>query len=90
MLPDKGQEFVNEYEERLGSSVDTYTVYGYEVANVLLDAIQKAYEADGEVNRENVLQKLFAVASTVERDLHLNLPPVGLPRAFYSPSRRSR
>ena len=59
-LSQEGQEFVSNYEERFGGSVEAYTAYGYEAANVLLDAIQRAYEADGEVTRENVLRELFA------------------------------
>jgi branched-chain amino acid transport system substrate-binding protein len=59
LLPDKGQDFVERYEERFGS-VETYTVHGYEAANVMLDAIQRAYEADGEVTREGVMRELLA------------------------------
>ena len=60
-LPDTGQEFVERYQERFpDSEVDALTAYGYEAANVLLDAIENAYNADGEVTREGVLRELFA------------------------------
>jgi branched-chain amino acid transport system substrate-binding protein len=55
-----GQDFVSNYEERFGGGVEAYTVYGYEVANVLLDAIERAYNANGEVTREGVVRELFA------------------------------
>ena len=59
-LPGKGQDFVQKYEERFGGSIEAYTAYGYEAANVLLDAIQRAYENDGEVTRAGVVRELFA------------------------------
>jgi branched-chain amino acid transport system substrate-binding protein len=60
-LPDTGQEFVERYQDRFpDSEVDALTAYGYEAANVLLDAIENAYNADGEVTREGVLRELFA------------------------------
>jgi branched-chain amino acid transport system substrate-binding protein len=40
--------------------VEALTAYGYEAANVLLDAIENAYNTDGEVTREGVLRELFA------------------------------
>ncbi len=55
-----GEEFVQNYEEAYDGSVEAYTAYGYEAANVMLDAIERAYNADGEVTRENVLRELFA------------------------------
>lgn len=60
LLPGKGQEFVQQYEERYDSGVESYTVYAYEAANVLLNAIERAYENDGEVTREGVVRELFA------------------------------
>ncbi len=60
-LPGTGQEFVERYQERFpDSELDPLTAYGYEAANVLLDAIENAYNADGEVTREGVLRELTA------------------------------
>jgi branched-chain amino acid transport system substrate-binding protein len=59
-LPARGQEFVDRYGERFGSDPEPYTANGYEAANVLLDAIERSYEADGEVTRAGVVQELFA------------------------------
>lgn len=60
-LPGTGQEFVERYQERFpDSEVDALTAYGYEAANVLLDAIENAYNAAGEVTREGVLRELSA------------------------------
>ena len=60
-LSGRGQDFVERYQERFpGSDIDALTAYGYEAANVLLDAIERAYNADGEVTREGVNQELFA------------------------------
>jgi branched-chain amino acid transport system substrate-binding protein len=59
-LPEKGQVFVRQYAERFGSGAEPYTANGYEAANVLLDAIDRAYENDGEVTREGVVRELFA------------------------------
>jgi branched-chain amino acid transport system substrate-binding protein len=59
-LGQAGQDFVSNYEERFGGVVEAYTVYGYEAANVLLDAIERAYNANGEVTREGVVRELFA------------------------------
>ena len=62
-LPGKGQDFVQKYEDKFGGGVEAYTAYGYEAANVLLDAIQRAYENDGEVTRQGVVRELFATAN---------------------------
>jgi branched-chain amino acid transport system substrate-binding protein len=60
-LPGTGQEFVQRYQERFpDSEIDALTAYGYEAANVLLDAIERAYNADGDVTREGVLREVFA------------------------------
>ena len=60
-LPDTGQEFAERYQERFpDSELDALTTYGYEAANVMLDAIENAYNADGEVTREGVLRELVA------------------------------
>jgi len=58
-LPEKGQEFVRRYEESFGSGAQEYTANGYEAANVLLDAIDRAYKADGIVTRAGVVRELF-------------------------------
>ena len=58
-LPGKGQDFVQKYKDEYGSDVEAYTAYGYEAANVLLDAIQRDYDNHGEVTREGVVQELF-------------------------------
>lgn len=60
-LPGAGQDFVQNYQERFpDSNVEAYTAYGYEAANVLLGAIERAYSADGEVTREGAVRELFA------------------------------
>jgi branched-chain amino acid transport system substrate-binding protein len=59
-LPGKGQDFVQNYKDKYNSDVEAYTAYGYEAANVLLDAIDRAYRADGQVTREGVVRELFA------------------------------
>ncbi|HLL39511.1 MAG TPA: branched-chain amino acid ABC transporter substrate-binding protein [Rubrobacteraceae bacterium] len=56
----EGQDFVQNYEDRFGGNIEAYTAYGYEAANVMLDAIERVQNADGEVTRENVLRELFA------------------------------
>lgn len=56
----EGQDFVKNYEDRFGGNIEAYTAYGYEAANVMLDAIERAHNADGEVTRDNVLRELFA------------------------------
>jgi branched-chain amino acid transport system substrate-binding protein len=58
-LPRKGQDFVQQYKDKYGSYVEAYTAYGYEAANVMLDAIDRAYKADGKVTREGVVRELF-------------------------------
>src|SRR3712207_3796006 len=59
-LGQPGQDFVSNYEERFGGGVEAYTVYGYEAANVLLDAIERAYNANGEITREGLVRELIA------------------------------
>lgn len=58
-LPSKGQDFVQQYKDKYGSDVEAYTAYGYEAANVMLDAVDRAYKADGEVTRAGVVRELF-------------------------------
>src|SRR5215216_1249176 len=57
-LGSTGQEFVQQFEKKHGA-VHAYTAYAYEAANVMLDAIERAGE-DGEVDREEVIQEIFA------------------------------
>ncbi len=59
-LSEEGQAFVEEYRDTYGGDVEAYTAYGYEAANVVLDAIERAYDENGEVTREGVLEQLFA------------------------------
>src|SRR5918997_1490497 len=59
-LSAEGQEFVETYESKYDDEIQPYTAYAYEAANVMLDAIERAYEADGEVTRENVLREILA------------------------------
>jgi len=59
-LSAKGQEFANRYKERFGSEAELSAAYACEAANVLLDAIQRAYDNDGEVTRQDVVRELFA------------------------------
>jgi branched-chain amino acid transport system substrate-binding protein len=59
-LSAEGQKFVERYKKEYNEDIQPYTAYAYEAANVMLDAIQKAYEKDGEVTREGVLREVFA------------------------------
>lgn len=60
-LGEGGQTFVEDYEaEYPDTPIAAYTAYAYESANVMLDAIERASEADGEVTRENVLREVLA------------------------------
>ena len=61
-LSAEGQEFVENYESTYDDAIQPYTVYAYEAANVMLDAIERASEeAGGEVpDREAVVQQVFA------------------------------
>jgi branched-chain amino acid transport system substrate-binding protein len=61
-LSQKGKEFVDKYESTYDDAVQPYTVYAYEAANVMLDAIERASEeAGGEVpDREAVVKQVFA------------------------------
>ncbi len=57
-LSEEGQAFVEEYRDTYGGEVEAYTAYGYEAANVVLDAIERAYDENGEVTREGVIEQL--------------------------------
>ncbi|HXG40654.1 MAG TPA: branched-chain amino acid ABC transporter substrate-binding protein [Candidatus Limnocylindrales bacterium] len=41
-LTGKGAEFVQQYKQKYNQELEAYTAYGYEAANVLLDAIERA------------------------------------------------
>jgi branched-chain amino acid transport system substrate-binding protein len=58
-LSAKGQQFVQDYESEYDDTVQPYTAYAYEAANVMLDAIEQASK-EGEVTRETVLEQVFA------------------------------
>ena len=58
-LSAEGQEFIETYEKNYDDEVQPYTAYAYEAANVMLDAIERAGE-DGEVEREEVIEEIFA------------------------------
>jgi len=61
-LSEEAQAFVDDYNEAYpdGPPIAAYTTYAYEAANVMLDAIERAYNADDEVNRQNVLREVLA------------------------------
>ena len=48
----KPAEFRDKYEETYNSGLEAYTIYGYEAANVVFDAIQRASEAGAETPEE--------------------------------------
>src|ERR671932_1596487 len=60
-LPGKGQDFAQTYQEKFPDSpIEALTAYSYEAANVLLDAIERAYNTDGQVTRDGVVREVFA------------------------------
>lgn len=59
-LSTKGAEFVEAYRNEYRTDLEPYTAYGYEAAGVMLDAIERAHETDGEVSRESVRKALFS------------------------------
>jgi branched-chain amino acid transport system substrate-binding protein len=59
-LSEEGQEFVETYKQKYNEDIQPYTAYAYEAANVMLDAIERAYEENGEVTREGVLEQVLA------------------------------
>jgi branched-chain amino acid transport system substrate-binding protein len=60
-LSDEGRAFVAEFEEKYDTGVEAYTAYGYEAANVMFDAIETAYNENGEVTREGVIAALDSI-----------------------------
>jgi branched-chain amino acid transport system substrate-binding protein len=61
-LGEKGQEFIDTYNQNYDDEVQPYTAYAYEAANVMLDAIERASEeAGGDVpDRQAVVEQIFA------------------------------
>ncbi len=60
-LSDKGKEFVKNYESKYDDSIQPYTAYAYEAANVMLDAIERASKkAGGAPDRAAVLKEIQA------------------------------
>jgi branched-chain amino acid transport system substrate-binding protein len=61
-LGEKGQQFIDTYNENYDDEIQPYTAYAYEAANVMLDAIERASEeAGGEVpERQAVVEQVFA------------------------------
>jgi branched-chain amino acid transport system substrate-binding protein len=54
--PPEGQEFFKTFSEEYGEdNPDPYAIYGYEAMRLVLDAIERA----GEANKESVLKALF-------------------------------
>jgi branched-chain amino acid transport system substrate-binding protein len=54
--PPEGQEFFTQFESEYGEkNPDPYAIYGYEAANLVLDAIERA----GSTSKEDVLKALF-------------------------------
>ncbi len=61
-LSEEGQKFVETYEKKYDDTIQPYTAYAYEAANVMLDAIERASEeaGGGVPEREAVVQQIFA------------------------------
>lgn len=60
----KAAEFRDKYKAKYGSELEVYTIYGYEAANVVLDAIDKASKAgakDVKALRAGVIKALSEV-----------------------------
>ena len=61
-FPAKGQQFLSEYEAEYGNEADYYAIYGYEVMNVLLQAMENICMEGGDVSdRETVRAAVFAI-----------------------------
>jgi branched-chain amino acid transport system substrate-binding protein len=60
-LTGKGAQFAALYEKRFSEPPQAYAVYGYEAANVLLNAIQQALSSPQGLTREVVIEKLKEV-----------------------------
>jgi branched-chain amino acid transport system substrate-binding protein len=60
-LGQRGQEFIDTYNQKYDDPIQPYTAYAYEAANVMLDAIERASEEAGGVpEREAVVEQIFA------------------------------
>ena len=60
-LSDTGKEFVENYESKYDDTIQPYTAYAYEAANVMLDAIERAAEESGGApDRAAVLEQIYA------------------------------
>ena len=60
-LSDTGKEFVENYESQYDDTIQPYTAYAYEAANVMLDAIERAAEESGGApDRAAVLEQIYA------------------------------
>jgi branched-chain amino acid transport system substrate-binding protein len=60
-LSEEGQKFVETYEQKYDDTIQPYTAYAYEAANVMLDAIERASEEAGGVpERQAVVEQIFA------------------------------
>ncbi len=56
-LTGKGKEFVDKYKAKYGKDPEGYAIYGYEAANVALEAIKRA----GRKNRARILASALAI-----------------------------
>lgn len=59
-LSAEGKKFVKTFQKKYDEPIQPYTAYAYEAANVMLDAIDRAYKKDGKVTREGVVREIFA------------------------------
>lgn len=61
-LPASGQQFVKDYEAKYGKLTEPYAVYGYEVMNVALKAIEDVCAAGGDpTDRASINKAVFAI-----------------------------
>jgi branched-chain amino acid transport system substrate-binding protein len=57
----EGREFFANYSARYHQrNPDPYAVYGYEAMSLMLDSVQRAIDADGDLTRRKVVDALFA------------------------------
>ena len=59
-LTAEGKKFVKTFQSKYDEPIQPYTAYAYEAANVMLDAIDRAYKKDGDVTREGVVREIYA------------------------------
>jgi branched-chain amino acid transport system substrate-binding protein len=61
-FPEKGQQFLQDYKAEYKHEADYYAIYGYEVMNVLLQAIENVCQTGGNpANREEIRAAVFAI-----------------------------